>query len=75
MFVPSVTITVYGGFPPVTTIFKFVEDPMQIVSLALLTLKTEAVIGGTSPPTFKGLALDAVTVKQEAQIVAVDALP
>ena len=54
MFVPSVTITVYGGFPPVTTVLKFVEAPEQIVSLALLTLKTDAVIGGTTPPTFKG---------------------
>jgi hypothetical protein len=45
---------VKGGVPPITTALKFVEFPAQIVLLALLTLKTEAVIGGTSPPTFKG---------------------
>ena len=51
------------------------EAPGQIVSLALLTLKTEAVIGGTIPPTFKGWALEAVTIKHEAQVVALLTVP
>ena len=65
--VPSVTVTVKGGVPPITAILRFVVTPGQIVALPD---KTEAVIGGTTPPAFNACALDEdETVKHCPQIV------
>ena len=49
LFVPSVTVTVYGEDPPVTSIFKFVVEPLQIL---VFPVKTEA-LGGVGTNIIK----------------------
>ena len=65
---PSVTVTVYGACPPLTATPKFVELVAHIVASPLNTA-VGVLIG------FNGCALDAVTDKHEAQIVALFTVP
>ncbi len=64
LFVPSVTITVYGAVPSVTATLRFVEFPAQIVASPV---KTDDDGGGTTCG-FNSCAAGAVNVKHEAQV-------